>query len=121
MEFQISIEEHRGYLVATGRGEHSIANASRFLREAHEACVARGLDCLILDFRLEGPSLGPAGIFAVTAGQAEAGKKMRKIAYVDTSTREEARKRFAETVATNRGVNVRLFGSVEEAKKWMES
>jgi hypothetical protein len=27
---------------------------------------------------------------------------------------------FAETVARNRGVNVRFFPSVEEAKKWLE-
>lgn len=121
MEYQLKIEERPGYVIATGWGDHTIANASRFLREAHEACMARGLDLLVLDFRLDGPSLGPAGIFAVTSGQAEAGKKMRKIAYVDASSREESRKRFAETVAFNRGVNVRLFGTLEEACKWIEA
>ena len=121
MEYQIALEVHPKYLIATGWGDHTIANASRFLREAYEACLANRLDALILDFRLEGPSLGPAGIFAVTAGQAEAGKMLRKIAYVDASAREESRKKFAETVAFNRGVNVRLFANLDEAKKWMES
>ena len=121
MEYQIGIEAHPTYLVVTAWGDHTIANASRFLREAHEACVAHGVDCVVLDFRLEGPSLGPAGIFAVTAGQADAGKKLKRIAYVDATSREESRKRFAETVAFNRGVNVRLFGNLDEAKRWMES
>ncbi len=101
MEYQIAVEVHPGYLVVTGWGEHTIANASRFLREAYEACVANRVDALVLDFRLEGPSLGPAGIFAVTAGQAEPGKKLRKIAYVDTTARDDSR--------------------LDDAKLWMES
>jgi hypothetical protein len=29
--------------------------------------------------------------------------------------------RFAETVALNRGVNVRLFAGVEEARRWLDA
>jgi hypothetical protein len=35
--------------------------------------------------------------------------------------RDPAKANFAETVARNRGVNVRLFVTLEEAKTWLET
>jgi hypothetical protein len=44
--------------------------------------------------------------------------KLDRIAYVD-STRDLTEAYFAETVAMNRGVNVRLFPNVAAAASWL--
>jgi hypothetical protein len=44
--------------------------------------------------------------------------KLEKIAYVDGS-RDLSQAYFAETVAMNRGVNVRLFPDVAAAASWL--
>jgi hypothetical protein len=43
-----------------------------------------------------------------------------RIAYVDTNPEHDPKTmKFAETVATNRGVNVRVFSGLEDAEKWL--
>jgi hypothetical protein len=43
------------------------------------------------------------------------------IAFVDTNPEHDAaRMRFAETVAVNRGVRLRVFPTVGEAEKWIQ-
>jgi hypothetical protein len=45
---------------------------------------------------------------------------IRSIAFVDTSPEHDfAAMEFAETVAVNRGVNVRVFRNVRAARKWI--
>jgi hypothetical protein len=46
-------------------------------------------------------------------------KKLRKIAYVDTFATDPDKAKFAETVAINRGVGVRLFRSLDDARQWI--
>jgi hypothetical protein len=70
---------------------------------------------------LEGPSLDSGRIFEVIRSRTADATKLRRIAYVDLSPRDEERMRFAETVAVNRGANVRLFRDVESAKEWIAS
>jgi hypothetical protein len=67
----------------------------------------------------DGPSLAPSSIFDVVSERSADGLKLRKIAYVDAS-RTSDKARFAETVAMNRGVNVRLFETIADAQKWLE-
>ena len=50
------------------------------------------------------------------------GSNLERIAYVDTNPdlpRDMAE--FAELVALNRGVNVRLFSTLSEAEQWLQS
>lgn len=120
MSYQLTLVEKPSYLHATASGDHTPQNAARFLREAHEACVQREKQALLLEMNFSGPSLDPSGIFGVVGEAASRpGAKLRKIAYVDTSARDPEKMKFAETIALNRGVNVRLFRDVEEAKRWM--
>jgi hypothetical protein len=45
---------------------------------------------------------------------------LRQIAYVDLRQHERpGNTRFAETVALNRGLNLRAFPTVEEAAAWL--
>lgn len=70
---------------------------------------------------LSGPSFDLGSIFSVVAERSADGKKLRKIAYVDTSQRDPTALKFAETVAVNRGVNVLLFQDLAAAQRWMDA
>jgi hypothetical protein len=119
LPYRLVVEQHPAYLHASVTGEHNAANALRFLTESITACAESGQVNLLLEFNLAGPSLDSTSIFAVTARPAQMAAKLRRIAYVDTSSRDPAKMKFAETVAQNRGVNVRLFRELEAAKRWL--
>ena len=102
-------------------GAHNAANALRFLTESFDAIVKSGHGSLLLEFCLSGPSLDSSSIFDVVAQRTAVAAKLRRIAYVDHSGhgRDPSKMKFAETVALNRGVNVRLFHELEEAQRWL--
>jgi len=69
--------------------------------------------------RLSGPSLDTSSIYDVITQRVPDGAKLRKVAYVQTKVEDPAMPYFAETVALNRGVNVRLFQNVAAAAQWL--
>ena len=74
---------------------------------------------VLLEMNLVGPSMSTLSLFSVVAERTSQGRQLKKIAYVDGSAeRSLENKVFAETVAQNRGVNVRFFQSVAEAQEW---
>jgi hypothetical protein len=118
MTYRLAIEEYPTYLHCKANGEHSAANVLRFLEEAYAACVKRERTTVLLELDFTGPSLDAASIFGVISQRVADGTKLRRIAYVDASSRN--RKEFAANVASNRGVNVRLFPDVASARQWIE-
>jgi hypothetical protein len=120
MAYQLTIEERPTYVYAKATGERTPANALRFLEEAYVACVKSGRPDLLLDMQFTGPSLNTTSIYQVISQRVPDGRNLRKIAYVDDSIDfDPGMPVFAETVAVNRGVNVRLFQSVELAEEWL--
>ncbi|HEY2629210.1 MAG TPA: STAS/SEC14 domain-containing protein [Usitatibacter sp.] len=119
MSYHLQIEEHPKYLHAAASGANTAENVLRFLREAYEACLKQQASAVLLEMKFEGPALDTGSIYSVIAQRSDTGKQMRKVAYVAQPERE-AKSKFAETVAINRGVNVRLFSNVEAARKWLE-
>ena len=91
----------------------------RFLEEAHTACVKSGRSCLLLEMCLSGPSLAALSIYQVISQRVAEGAQLRRIAYVEPVTTDPGKARFAETIAVNRGVNVRLFPDSAAAARWL--
>ena len=118
--YEFTAQERPGYVHARVVGDRTPENARRFLLETYRACVAAGKECVLLEIRFRGPSLDVPSIFEVISKGSPDGMRMRKIAYVDATTEDPSKARFAETVAKNRGVNVRLFSGVDEAARWLE-
>jgi hypothetical protein len=118
--YRVTLEPEPDCLHATAYGERTADNARRFLEEAYAACMARGLDTLLLEVRFSGPSLGFGSIFGVISERSMDGTALKRIAYVDSTSDDPAHARFAEMVAMNRGVNVRLFRDVESARAWVK-
>jgi hypothetical protein len=87
------------------------------------ACRRLGCKVLLVEEYLRGPSLGVLDIFSMVAeGSSKgAGRELQCIAYVDTNPEHDTGKmRFAETVAVNRGVSIRVFPTVNAAEKWLQ-
>jgi hypothetical protein len=120
MAYQLTIEERPDYVYAKATGERTPANALRFLEEAYAACVKSGRSDLLLDMQFTGPSLNTTSIYQVISQRVPDGRNLRKIAYVDTDV-DPGMPVFAETVAVNRGVNVRLFPNLAAAENWLLS
>jgi len=118
MTYQLTVEQRPTYVHAKAVGERTAENALRFLKDAYVACVNAGQSSLLLEMQLEGPRLSESSIFEVLSDRIADGLKLRKIAYVD-SARDVSQAYFAETVAMNRGVNVRFFPSVAQAAAWL--
>ncbi len=119
MDYRLTITERPSFLHASVTGPNTPQNVLRFLEQAYAACVERGQASLLLEMNLSGPSIGSASIFNVIAQRSADGAKLRKIAYVDRIERDPEKVRFAETVAVNRGVNVRVFPDIEAAAGWL--
>lgn len=118
MAYQLTVEQRPAYVHARVQGERTPENALRFLRESYLACVNSGRSALLLEMNLSGPSLSTTQIFDVIAERAPDGTKLDRIAFVEGSP-DLSQAYFAETVAMNRGVNVRLFPNVAAAASWL--
>ena len=117
--YHSTIEEHPTYLHARVVGPRTPENALRYLDEVNAACQRTGLVHVLLEMAFSGPSLGTTGIMRVIGERSADGAKLRRIAYVEASEDGQQRAKFAETVAVNRAVNVRLFDNVEDARRWL--
>jgi hypothetical protein len=119
MEYRFESFPHPSYLHVRATGSHGHANAMRFMEEAYRECVARGYDALLIEQALTGATLGPGGIYKVVKARLDTALNLRRIAYVDAQGRDDGRQ-FVEDVARNRGINIRTFASVDDAKLWLE-
>jgi hypothetical protein len=121
MGYEIAIEQKPTYLHLIGTGEMSAGNARRFLVDAYRAAGERNCACVLLDMRFSG-SLGLGSIFSVIEERSHEGIRLKRVAYVEANLglRPDAAE-FATLVATNRGVNVRLFSCLADAERWLEA
>jgi hypothetical protein len=119
MSYQLTITQKAGYLHAVVAGENSTETVARYLEEILRECAARNCHRLLIEERLEGPRLGTTSVFEIAAeGSNHAQGQFTAIAYVDVNA-EGNRMEFAETVAANRGLPVRVFSSVRDAEDWL--
>ena len=119
----MDIKERPGYLHVTVIGRNSVANVMKYLSDIHDPCMRRNCPVVLIEENLQGPGLGIGSIHNIIS---QASKNTQpvvtRIAYVDTNKEHKpGRMEFAETVAFNRGVNVRVFSDVDEARRWLES
>jgi hypothetical protein len=119
MSYKLTLDQKTTYLHAIVTGQNSRTNVTRYLEEVHAECVARSCFRVLIEERLEGPRLEAMDVFEIAAnGSSGISGVFRAIAYVDVNASGEMMK-FAETVAVNRGIPVRLFASVADAEKWL--
>jgi hypothetical protein len=119
VSYEVSLEEKVGYLHAIVTGVNSRENVMRYLEDIAHECAARHCRRVLIEERLEGPRLGTMDVFEVAStGQDRAAAQLPTIAYVDENATPDSMK-FAENVATNRGIYVRVFSTVADATQWL--
>ena len=119
MAYTLKIEQKPGYLHATVTGHNSADTVARYMREVMQEAGARRCPRLLIEENLEGPRLGTMEVYAlVTAGAKQFHGVLEALAFVDLNA-EGGVMRFAEDVAVNRGIPVRVFRTVAGAEKWL--
>jgi hypothetical protein len=119
MPYTLTIKQCSTYLHAIVTGTNSKENALRYLEEIQRECTTRDCFRILIEERLEGPRLSTVGVFQVAAeSSSRSTGQFKAIAYVDVNAEGDLMK-FAENVAFNRGLPVRVFPSVSEAEKWL--
>jgi hypothetical protein len=119
MTYHLTITQKPAYLHAVVTGEQSKANVVGFLRDVLRECADRHSDKVLIEERLEGPSLGLFEVFEIVfRGSIEAAGKLKAIGYVDVHA-DASLMNFVENVAVNRAMPLRIFHTVPEAEKWL--
>ena len=121
MSYSVTFEDKPGYLHARVTGSNSRENVLAYLNDVYTACVARNSRVVLIEEYLLGPSIPLSSVFQVVDARApQARHAIKKIGYVDTNPEHDlTRMEFAEDVAVNRGVNMRLFPTVADAERWL--
>ena len=119
MTYHLTITQKPTYLHAIVSGEHSKANVVGSLRDVLRECADRHCFKVLIEERLEGPSLGLFEVFEIVfRGSVEASGKLKAIGYVDVHA-DASLMKFVENVAVNRAMPLRIFPTVPEAEKWL--
>ena len=121
MAYRLAFDREPAYLHVKVTGDNSPESVHGYMEDVQRECSRAGIAGILIEENLRGPSISLADVFVVVSeGSRKMPPGLRKIAYVDLNREHDlSLMRFAETVAVNRGVNVRLCRSVEEAKEWL--
>jgi hypothetical protein len=119
MSYKLTLDQRPTYLHAVVTGKNSKSSVTGYLEELRAECVARNCFRVLIEEWLEGPRLEAMDVFEIAAdGSSRISGMFRAIAYVDVNASGDMMK-FAETVAINRGIPIRLFSSVADAEIWL--
>lgn len=119
MSYALQVRERPGYLHFVVTGINSRETVERYLADIGRECAARGCKHILIEERLEGPRLDTTDVYMIASGQsASAARTLEAIAYVDVNA-EGRLMQFAEDVAVNRAVPIKIFATVAEAERWL--
>jgi hypothetical protein len=119
MTYALTIDQKPTYLHAIVTGRNSREHVARYLEAILQECMARRCCRVLIEERLEGPRLGTFDVFKIASeGSSQALRKFQAIAYVDVNAEGDLMQ-FAETVAVNRALPVRVFATVADAEQWL--
>jgi len=116
----LEIQVKPDYILVTYTGEFNVAAAERAIDGSLQAGSTHNLSKILIDCRRMTGRLSIMDRYQVAvSGQRMAGK-LTRVALV----RQEGGSpldRFTETVARNRGVNLKLFNEIDEAVAWLKA
>jgi hypothetical protein len=118
--YKLILQPRPAYLHALVTGENTRENVTGYLGELRRECVARGQKRVLVEECLQGARLPTSDVFAIVMEESGRARGVfQAIAYVDVNAGGDMMK-FAESVALGRGIPIRLFATVPDARKWLE-
>ena len=119
--YKLAVDVKPGYLHVVVTGQNSKENVAQYLERLRRECAARDCFRVLVEERLEGPRLETMDVFQIASNGSERARgQLMAIAYVDANA-DGGSMQFAETVAVNRGLPVRVFSTVADAEEWLQS
>lgn len=119
MSYALTISKKHNYLHAKVTGQNVEENVRQYLEEIVKKCKDSKCPLLLIEEHLEGSRLDTMSVFDIASKGGDSSHGLfSAIAYVDINAEGELMD-FAETVAVNRGLPVRVFQTVIEAEKWL--
>ena len=121
MSYQLRVQETPGYVHILVTGANTPEVVRGYLREVLEICARGRRTGVLIEENLTGRGMNLAQIYnIVSEGSERRLAHLLKIAFVNDNTAHPvASVKFAETVARNRGINVRAFSEVVQAGAWL--
>lgn len=121
MPLSIRVLEKAGYLHLVVTGENSRESVAGWVAALRDECARRRYRAALVEEDLKGPSIGFADAYEIVCGNVDwARSGLEAIAYVDVNPEHDRDLlKFAETVAVNRAIRLKLFRSVGEAERWL--
>jgi len=117
--YQLTVEQKPAYLHCTVTGQNSPANVMAYMEQVLRECTSRQCFRVLIEEKLEGPRLDTMQVFGLVARGSERFRgALRAMAYVDVNSHGDVM-RFAENVAVNRAIPVKVFPSVLAAERWL--
>ena len=119
MTYKITFTQKPGYLHAVVTGSNTKKNVVSYLADIHRECIGRACMRVLIEERLEGLRLGTIDVFEIASkARDRVTGPLPIIAFVDVNA-VDTMMAFAEDVAVNRGIYVRVFKTVAAAEKWL--
>lgn len=119
-DYILATEAHVTHLFAYVSGIRTRESVTGATIEVFDSALAHRTSRVLVDVRAFEGRLNVLDIYVLVTElfQGLRGKGIKKAAIVDRP-QSAAREWFLETVAVNRGFNLRIFAEVEEAREWL--
>jgi hypothetical protein len=121
MPYELTTIPFENYLHVKVRGQNNTATVSAYLLDVARLCRKHNYSAVLIEEYLSGPSLSMADIFNIIRNRSSDAWFLSHIAYVDINVDHDfGQMKFAEMVALNEGVQVRMFQDLNAAHQWLE-
>jgi|SRR5215467_5742666 len=119
MTYKLTIDQKPTYLHIMVTGQSTRENVMQYMQDVIRECINLNYSAVLIEERLEGTRLGMFEVFSmVSEGANQFLGRLRAIAYADADG-DRGLMQFAENVAVNRGIPIRIFSNVPDAETWL--
>lgn len=119
-QYKINFEDRADYLYVRIEGEYdTTAISNEYWREIEAECSVRKPKRLFVEEDLRQQVESVADIYEVASEVSHRALTGIRIAFFDTQPDHYEKNIFAELVARNMGLNVRIFANREDALEWL--
>lgn len=122
MQYTLDIEERNEYLQFSARGKRSLESILSITKDVLAACERHKLKNALIDVRKMEGELTTMESYKLSAQHLPAMRNLSVLTHVAVIDCEENRERytFLETVAVNRGLNIRYFTDPHDGVEWFK-
>lgn len=119
--YQLEFEERPDYLCAHVSGDKdSVEICTQYWRKIADQCRRTKYDKVLIVEDIK-ETVSTSEMYQIASEIPGMGFYGIQIAFVDQKIEQRAINEFGGLVATNRGLNIKLFNTTEEAEKWFLS